>query len=91
LCCNGNDIEFKTFKDVIGIPTIIDHLLSVPGRLSKYLMFFERKGSWDNLLSYRMAFVYDLECKEFVTVCKHYKKLEHMLFYVDSNLSRKCR
>lgn len=45
LCCNGNQIEFKTFKDITNLPGIVDHLCNIPGRFSKYLMFFERQGS----------------------------------------------
>lgn len=91
LCCNGHQIEFKTFKDITNLPGIIDHLCNIPGRFSKYLMFFERKGSWSKNLQYRIAFVYDLECKEFLVIGKYYKNLDHVLFYIDSNLSRKCK
>lgn len=90
LCCDGNEVEFKTFNNSSNIPDIINHLLKVPGRLSKYLIFFERKGSWVNQVSYRLCFVYDLKCKEYVHIGKHYQDFNHMLFYVDTNLSRKC-
>ena len=43
LCCDGNTIEFKTFKEIINIPDIIDHLSGIPGRLSKYLIFLWEK------------------------------------------------
>lgn len=91
LCCNENYIEFKTFKDINNVVWIVDHLCTIPSRLSNYIMFFERKGSWNNNLQYRIACVYSTYLKEFSVIGEQYKKLDHILFYIESNLSRKCK